>query len=350
MSKIAVVYHSGFGHTKALADSVAAGVGRVPGAEAVLIPAADAETRAAELDAADAIVFGSPTYMGNISAEFAKFSEWSSKRWMSRAWQNKLAAGFTNSASWSGDKQNTLVQLMTLAMQHGMVWVGLGLAPGFNHSKGSIEDLNRLGASIGAMAQSNADQGIEGTQASRLPDHGSARPARRRSGAPVEAKRRRWLRACLRADLDAGPLLEDLRDEGEVGVGAEPRLGDGEHLAHRRAHHHGHAHASRLVEAEADVLVATAPWRSRSRRCRGRMARGNLSWLALLRPLEALMMSIRTLASSPAFTPIAIASDVATSAVAASRLLASLAVWARPGFSPVWKSLPKVFRIGSSVR
>ncbi len=104
--------------------------------------------------------------MGNVSAEFAKFGEWSSKRWMERKWQNKLAAGFTNSASWNGDKQNTLVQLMTLAMQHGMVWVGLGLAPGFNHSKGSIDDLNRLGSSIGAMAQSNADQGPEGTPAS----------------------------------------------------------------------------------------------------------------------------------------------------------------------------------------
>ena len=166
MSKIAVVYHSGYGHTKALADAVASGAGAVAGTQVTLIPAVEAEARSAELDAADAIVFGSPTYMGNVSAEFAKFSEWSSKRWMSRAWQDKLAAGFTNSASWSGDKQNTLVQLMTLAMQHGMVWVGLGLAPGFNHSKGSIDDLNRLGASIGAMAQSNADQGVEGTQPS----------------------------------------------------------------------------------------------------------------------------------------------------------------------------------------
>jgi NAD(P)H dehydrogenase (quinone) len=166
MSKIAVVYHSGYGHTKALAESVAKGAGEVADTQVDLIPAAEAEARTAELDAADAIIFGTPTYMGNVSAEFAKFGEWSSKRWMSRAWQNKLAAGFTNSASWSGDKQNTLVQLMTLAMQHGMVWVGLGLAPGFNHSKGSIEDLNRLGSSIGAMAQSNADQGVEGTQAS----------------------------------------------------------------------------------------------------------------------------------------------------------------------------------------
>ena len=81
---------------------------------------------------------------------------------------------------------------------------------------------------------------------------------------------------------------------------------------------------------------------------RGSTARGNLSWLALLRPLEALMMSISTLASRPALTPIAMTSEVATSAVAARRLFASLAVWARPGFSPVWKSLPNTFRIGST--
>ncbi|OFX03921.1 MAG: NADPH-dependent FMN reductase [Alphaproteobacteria bacterium RIFCSPHIGHO2_12_FULL_66_14] len=166
MSNIVVVYHSGFGHTQALAEAVATGAKAVPGARVTLVPVAEAEAREAELDAADAIVFGSPTYMGSVSADFAKFEEWTSKRWMARAWQNKLAAGFTNSASWNGDKQNTLVQLMTLAMQHGMVWVGLGLAPGFNHSKGSIEDLNRLGASIGAMAQANADQGVEGIAAS----------------------------------------------------------------------------------------------------------------------------------------------------------------------------------------
>ncbi|MBL0899069.1 MAG: flavodoxin family protein, partial [Reyranella sp.] len=80
--------------------------------------------------------------------------------------KNKLAAGFTASASWNGDKQNTLMQLMTLAMQHGMVWVGLGLPPGFNSSKGSNDDLNRAGAFLGAMAQANADQGVEGIAAS----------------------------------------------------------------------------------------------------------------------------------------------------------------------------------------
>jgi NAD(P)H dehydrogenase (quinone) len=168
MTSIAIVYHSGYGHTQALAEAVAKGARLVSGATVSLIPVAEAEARQAELDGADAIIFGSPTYMGGVSAEFARFKDWTSKRWMTRAWQDKLAAGFTVSASWGGDKQNTLNQLLTLAAQHGMVWVGLGLAPGNNHSKGSIDDLNRTGASLGVMAQANADQGVEGIGASEF--------------------------------------------------------------------------------------------------------------------------------------------------------------------------------------
>ena len=168
MSKIAVVYHSGYGHTQAVAEAVAKGAESVAGVTVTLISVADAEAREAELDSADAIIFGSPTYMGGVSAEFARVKDWTSKKWMARSWQDKLAAGFTVSASWGGDKQNTLNQLLTLAAQHGMVWVGLGLAPGNNHSKGSIDDLNRTGASLGLMAQANADQGNEGIGASEF--------------------------------------------------------------------------------------------------------------------------------------------------------------------------------------
>ena len=168
MSKVAIVYHSGFGHTQAIAEAVAKGAEGVANVRVSLIPVGEAEAREAELDSADAIIFGSPTYMGGVSADFAKFKDWTSKRWMTRAWQDKLAAGFTVSASWGGDKQNTLNQLLTLAAQHGMVWVGLGLAPGNNHSKGSVDDLNRTGASLGVMAQANGDQGTEGIGASEF--------------------------------------------------------------------------------------------------------------------------------------------------------------------------------------
>jgi NAD(P)H dehydrogenase (quinone) len=156
-TRIAVVYHSGFGLTKVLAEAVARGAGSVPGTDVALIPVDQAEARAAELDAADAIIFGAPTYMGSVSAPFKGFMDWSSKAWYGRQWKDKVAAGFTNSASQSGDKLNSLMQLAIFAMQHGMVWVGLDLLPGNNTSKGSTSDLNRLGSFIGAMAQSNSD-------------------------------------------------------------------------------------------------------------------------------------------------------------------------------------------------
>src|SRR3984893_585903 len=231
MSKVAIVYHSGFGHTQALAEAIAKGAKAVPGATVSLVPVAEAETRAAELDAADAIIFGSPTYMGGVSAEFAKFKDWTSKRWMEGTWRNKLAAGFTASASWNGDKHNTLYQLLTLALQHGMVWVGLGLPPGFNHSKGSAEDLNRLGASVGAMAQANADQGIEGIAASDFRTMESlgkrvAEAAVRWQGAPLPqgtaALSRREGASILLGDVPphrhwSGYLMRD----AALGVGAE---------------------------------------------------------------------------------------------------------------------------------
>jgi multimeric flavodoxin WrbA len=158
---IAVVYHSGYGHTKKQAEAVAAGAARVPGAKVALIPVEEAEARAAELDAADAIIFGAPTYMGGVSAQFKTFTDWTSKVWFTAGWKDKLAAGFTNSSSPNGDKQNSLQQIATLAAQHQMLWVSLGLPPGNNSSTGSNDNLNRLGASLGAMAQSNADEGPE---------------------------------------------------------------------------------------------------------------------------------------------------------------------------------------------
>jgi len=114
-----------------------------------------------DLKLADAIIFGTPTYMGGVSAPFKAFMDASSKAWATQDWKDKVAAGFTHSASQGGDKFNTITQLFTFAMQHGMIWAGLGLLPGNNSSKGSTRDLNRLGSSTGALTQSNADQGAD---------------------------------------------------------------------------------------------------------------------------------------------------------------------------------------------
>jgi NAD(P)H dehydrogenase (quinone) len=161
--KVCVVYHSGYGHTAKQAEAVAEGAGRVDDAKVSSVPVGDledAESAAwAQLDEADALIFGCPTYMGSPSADLKKFMEASSGRWMEHKWADKLAAGFTNSGSQNGDKQNTLVSIATFAAQHGMVWINLNLMPGNNNSKGSVDDLNRLGSFMGAMAQSDIDVG-----------------------------------------------------------------------------------------------------------------------------------------------------------------------------------------------
>ncbi|AZQ75738.1 flavodoxin family protein [Streptomyces luteoverticillatus] len=159
---VAIAYHSGFGHTAVLAEAVRAGATEA-GATVHLINVAEITDAQWELlDASDAIVFGSPTYMGTASGAFHVFAEASSKRWFTRAWQDKIAAGFTNSASKSGDKLHTLQFFTVLAAQHGMHWVGLGAMPGWNSSTASENDINRLGFFLGAGAQTDNDQGPEG--------------------------------------------------------------------------------------------------------------------------------------------------------------------------------------------
>ncbi|WP_025870687.1 flavodoxin family protein [Methylobacillus glycogenes] len=159
MSKIVVVYHSGYGHTEVQAKAVARGAAKVEGSEVKLLNVEEAQQQWDTLNAADAIIFGSPTYMGSASAQFKGFMDASSSIWYQRGWKDKVAAGFTTSASQSGDKLNTLIQLTVFAAQHGMIWVGNDLLPGNNSSTGSVNDLNRLGGFLGALAQANSDQG-----------------------------------------------------------------------------------------------------------------------------------------------------------------------------------------------
>jgi len=156
MTKIAVVFHSGYGHTQRMAQAVAEGAG----AELVAI---DAEGNLPEggwetLAAASTIIMGSPTYMANVSWQFKKFADASSKPWFNQAWKDKLFAGFTNSASMNGDKASTLNYLCTLAMQHGGIWISQGLLPS-NSKAADRNDPNYLGSSMGAMAQSPSDAG-----------------------------------------------------------------------------------------------------------------------------------------------------------------------------------------------
>jgi NAD(P)H dehydrogenase (quinone) len=161
MSKIAIIYHSTYGHTKLQAEAVCRGAQSVSSVNAQLYTAAEAAARLDELDAADAIIFGCPTYMGSMSAGMKTFIEAAAKKWFTLAWKNKIAGAFTNSSSFSGDKLNTLLGLVINAMQHGMIFVGLGLMPSSNKPEAmnqiagpGPDSHNRVGSFIGPMSAS----------------------------------------------------------------------------------------------------------------------------------------------------------------------------------------------------
>ena len=154
MSKIAIVFHSGYGHTQRVAQAVADGAG----AELIAIDA-DGNLAAGGWEAlaeADTIVFGSPTYMGGVSWQFKKFADASSKVWYAEGWKDKFFAGFTNSATMNGDKVTTMGYLWTLAMQHSGIWVSMGILP-TNNKAATRDSTNYVGGYGGLLTQSPSD-------------------------------------------------------------------------------------------------------------------------------------------------------------------------------------------------
>ncbi|MEN2399228.1 flavodoxin family protein [Flavobacterium sp. MC2016-06] len=155
---ISIVYDSGYGHTQKQAEAVAAGARSVSDSVVNLIPVKEGNIPWSDLEKSDAIIFGSPTYNGLISARLKQFFEDSTKEaWTEFKWRNKIAAGFTNSGSLSGDKLNSLISMALFAAQHGMIWAGLDLHPANPDSPLSTKDLNGLGSWLGAMAFSEND-------------------------------------------------------------------------------------------------------------------------------------------------------------------------------------------------
>jgi len=160
MTTISLVYYSGAGHTAKMAEAVAQGaravadvkvnLHRIQGSE-IVEGRFQNDALLAQLDASDAILLGSPTYMGGPAAQFKAFADATAERWFQRKWANKIAGGFTVSGGPSGDKLNTLEYFFILAMQHGMVWVGLNELP--YNDKG----LNRLSSYSGAMGQAGQE-------------------------------------------------------------------------------------------------------------------------------------------------------------------------------------------------
>lgn len=198
MTQVAIVYHSGYGHTRRMAQSVAEGAAKHAQVHSIEIDAEGNVPEAAwqTLLDSDAIVFGSPTYMGSVSWQFKKFADATSKPWFTQQWKDKLAAGFTNSHSFAGDKAHALASLTILAAQHGMNWINLGLAPpNVTAAERGPDTINRVGSFIGLAAQSdNASPEI-------TPPAGDRETARL-LGERVAKAAARWVAGAARGGLD----------------------------------------------------------------------------------------------------------------------------------------------------
>ena len=152
--KIAIVYHSGYGHTKIVAERISKGARQILD-DVQLITSKEAIEHTHVLQEADTLVFGSPTYFANVSAEFKIFMESTGAIWAKQLWKNKLAAGFTNSSSRNGDKLNTLTNLSLFAAQHGMVWLPLGIMPQYDSTGNQLPEPNGMASYLGLMTLSN---------------------------------------------------------------------------------------------------------------------------------------------------------------------------------------------------
>lgn len=162
MTKLTSVYFSRYrGATEALARAITRGASRVPDTDAAMLSVDQVDAHWQRLHESDAIVFGSPTYIGGVAADFKIFIEkLAGEVWLRRLWLNKVAGGFTVSAGRSGDKMACLQQLATFAAQLGMLWVPMRITGGNYSSQGSEEDLNRMAGYLGLMAQANIDQPV----------------------------------------------------------------------------------------------------------------------------------------------------------------------------------------------
>ena len=160
MTNVAIIYYSGYGHNAKLAEAIHAGAASAAGTTATLyridaegnLPDASWES----LAKADAVIYGSPTYMGGPAWQFKKFADASSKPWFTLAWKDKVAAGFTNSASVNGDKFSTIEYFWTLSQQRGQFWVGTGLQPS-NKKEHGPDDINWTAGYGGSLSISPAD-------------------------------------------------------------------------------------------------------------------------------------------------------------------------------------------------
>ncbi len=161
MIKLGIVYFSVTGTTELLAHEIERGASSVKKVEVQsfrinkkqLVDGRFVDQNMlAQLDTCDAIIFGSPTYMGGVASQFKAFADATSELWCEQLWANKLAAGFTCGSAPNGDQSSTLHYFFTLACQQGMLWVSIDAAHGYTK-----KHLNRLGSQLGVVAHVSGD-------------------------------------------------------------------------------------------------------------------------------------------------------------------------------------------------
>jgi NAD(P)H dehydrogenase (quinone) len=138
MTKVLVLFYSAAGHTEALARAVAEGAS-ASGADVRLkrVPSLHEETQhksaatgieiasPEELPCYDAIVVGSPTRFGRLSAPIANFLDQTAQMWKEGKLIGKVGGAFTCTASQHGGSESTIFSILTSMMHHGIITVGL---------------------------------------------------------------------------------------------------------------------------------------------------------------------------------------------------------------------------------
>ncbi len=185
---IAICFHSGKGHTAAIAKEIAEGAENGGDVRTLLVDVAVDPVPWDSLFEADAIVFGCPTHFGGISAELKAFLDATDAFWGDMRWRDKIAAGFTCAGEPSGDKQSVLMALSVYAAQHAMVWVGMDPMNDIRTGQGKPEGYNIQGGYLGAMADS------DGKAVTPASPPETDRLTARLFGHRVAAATRRWSR------------------------------------------------------------------------------------------------------------------------------------------------------------
>lgn len=143
MTKVLVLYYSMYGHIEVMAQAVAEGVREVVGVDAVIkrvpetIPEGQARAIGVKFDQSapiatteeladyDAIIFGTPTRFGNMTAQMRNFLDQTGGLWTKGALIGKVGSVFTSSATQHGGQESTILSFHTTLLHHGMVIVGV---------------------------------------------------------------------------------------------------------------------------------------------------------------------------------------------------------------------------------